>query len=355
MSKLHLRNLNGIRALAALMVINSHLPVTYTFENNHLQGLYSLTKNGQLGVYIFFLLSGFLITRIILEDKEKFKLKTFYLKRIYRIWPLYYLCFFINLCIFPFVNKDRVYDHYSFEKYFFFIQNFDTYEIAVKKLNFYAPITINWSVSIEEQFYLFWPLIFFFIKNSTIRIIIIASMMVAALLKTANIESTTGNSYFTTYAAIWDLGLGGLLAYLHWQLRNIKICIPKIITLLIYIAALVFLTNLIPIDISFTLRKILTSIIIAFFVAEQCTNHKNLFNLDRVPFFYHIGKISYGLYLLHPLVFLLVDSILASLFGYGTIRNILILLIGIPAIFLIANVSYKYFESYFLKLKAKLD
>ena len=101
--RIHFNNLNGLRFLAALMVVICHI------EQNKkgflLPNLRALVKHlGVLGVDLFFVLSGFLITILLLKEKEIFKkieYKKFYLRRILRIWPLYYLVVILSLFVLP--------------------------------------------------------------------------------------------------------------------------------------------------------------------------------------------------------------------------------------------------------------
>ncbi len=352
--KIHFKNLDGIRAMAAIMVILSHLPVGHTFPNEIIQKIWEFAKNGRHGVYIFFVLSGFLITRLILSNTN-FTLKKFYLKRIYRIWPLYYLVLAINfLIILPLLNINNQYPGNNIWLHLFFLSNFNLYDLLINGTKLLPALNIGWSVSIEEQFYLFWPLIFiFFTKNKT-RIVFIFILMVISMYFTNNIVSKNGAHNFTTTSAIWDLGFGALLAFFHLHLKNQLIKIPKLLNIAIYFFIISYLSKILDFNIHLPFERFLNSLCYGYLIFEQCTNSKNIFQLDKIPLFSYLGKISYGIYLLHPLCLLVVDSILVYILGYGLLRNLLIMGIGIPFIFFTSHISYRYYESYFLRLKEKI-
>lgn len=351
--KLHLKNLDGIRAIAAIMVILSHFPLSHTFSNKWVQTIWEIAKNGGYGVQIFFVLSGFLISRLIINDNN-FNLSKFYLKRILRIWPLYYLVLLINFfAVLPLYNVNGEYYGNNIWQHLFFLSNFNLYEILVNGYKILPPLQISWSVSIEEQFYLFWPLIFIFIRSSFGRIFTILILITIGLITANEMSSINGAKNFTTAAAVWDLGVGGLLAFLHQKLKNKPTSIPKFLNFSIYILILILLSNYFKFD--YVSKKIIHVLCFSYFIFEQCSNDKNLFQLDKVFGLAYLGKISYGIYMLHPICFLLLNYLAVMAFGYGSIRNLILLFLSVPFIFFIAHLSYKYFETYFLKLKAKLD
>ena len=165
-SKIFFPSLNGLRFIAAFVVIIHHLEQIKLFF-----GLPSLFYRwhfikivGELGVTLFFTLSGFLITYLLLAEKERFGtvfVKAFYIRRILRIWPLYYLIIILGLFILPHIPYFQipVYTegvHYRFgTKVFLYGILFPN---VVYNLYDYMPyLAQTWSIGIEEQFYLIWP------------------------------------------------------------------------------------------------------------------------------------------------------------------------------------------------------
>jgi len=162
---IYYKGLNGLRAIAALLVIMAHswdemgkfLPIF----NDAPVGM------GNLAVTIFFTLSGFLITSLLFLEQEKkgnIDIGSFYVRRILRIWPLYYWYILLCIVVFFFLQQDNLLQS-SLWFYILFAANIPY--MFDKGLN---GINHLWSISVEEQFYLFWPLFFKIHKNITKRI-----------------------------------------------------------------------------------------------------------------------------------------------------------------------------------------
>ena len=187
------RNLDGLRAVAVLMVMWSHFPV---IEGSVLSGYLSSFGDifgvGYLGVDIFFVLSGFLITSILLIEKKESKkvdFKFFYLKRSLRIFPIYFLTLlFCYLFIGP-VNYD-IYSALFYVSNFYFV--FD--EAG-------GPLRHTWSLAVEEQFYIVWPLIVLFFSTRSLERICLFWIPGIVFV-------------FSLYALfIWDSELGSRMLY----------------------------------------------------------------------------------------------------------------------------------------------
>ena len=173
--KLYLPGLNGLRAIAALAVVFSHSTLAMP-QFNLVFAPFGTTSDGKpqgyllasYGVSIFFVLSGFLISYLLLLEKElgKIDIKKFYIRRILRIWPLYYL--FLALCIITLLAVGGAVDLRALFYYVFFAANIPfIYNFAIPFLSHY------WSLAVEEQFYLFWPWIMMKIKKHLFAIILI--------------------------------------------------------------------------------------------------------------------------------------------------------------------------------------
>jgi len=156
---IYLPGLNGIRAIAAIAVVISHITLSLKDFglNPHIFGTYSDGNPRTLdlagyGVSMFFALSGFLITYLLFKEKEinQVNIKKFYLRRILRIWPLYYTYFFICFIIYFIFNVD--FSQKSSLYYLFYSANIPF--VLGGTLPFLAHF---WSLGVEEQFYMFWP------------------------------------------------------------------------------------------------------------------------------------------------------------------------------------------------------
>lgn len=158
-----LPGLNGIRTIAALGVMVSHITLAlgaldldislFGYKNGNI----SAWALGEHGVTMFFVLSGFLITFLLLKEKEKYKeinVKSFYMRRILRIWPLYYVYLVICLALYVLLYDGNVVCGTTL-LYVFFLANIpfilETTLFCLEHL---------WSIGVEEWFYIFWPFLF---------------------------------------------------------------------------------------------------------------------------------------------------------------------------------------------------
>src|SRR5580700_619224 len=172
--------LDALRGLAILLVIFHN--ASEKFPALHLQGLFA---NGWMGVDLFFVLSGFLITGILLDTKlSEGYLKNFYARRCLRIWPLYYSVIFFMFVVLPFLSRSE--GHIIFEKsspwwaYPLFLQNFLISPISTAAA---GALGVTWSLAIEEQFYLVWPWIVKFCSYAQLRRIGIAVICLSPVLR----------------------------------------------------------------------------------------------------------------------------------------------------------------------------
>lgn len=163
------KSLDGVRGLAILLVV--------VFHYNH------LLEAGWVGVQLFFVLSGFLITSILLEDKKNQPLdrylKGFYWRRTLRIFPIYYLYLLGVVGVYILTNLPE-----NFPKTVPFLLTY-TYNLfpLFYDFSFDMFFTHFWSLSIEEQFYLLWPLVIYFFNLRALRVILIVILMGAPITR----------------------------------------------------------------------------------------------------------------------------------------------------------------------------
>src|ERR1700753_3467613 len=165
-SKKYFRDLDGIRTIAFLTVFISHI---FLFNSTNLDGIRftflknNIFRNGDLGVNLFFTLSGFLITYLLLREKNAtstINFRNFYFRRILRIWPLYFLTLLISISIIyfiphvdqqvfqPFKNCDLSLHHVDY--YFFFCANF----ALIHQENVMPFLVCSWRYPLEHDFVL---------------------------------------------------------------------------------------------------------------------------------------------------------------------------------------------------------
>ena len=362
--KIHFENLNGLRFIGAFMVFLFHAFTINRevwgdfFESVPFIALRKLTSIGHYGVNLFFVLSGFLITYLLLKElRERGKIHVgfFLIRRILRLWPLYFVIVLFGFFIFPHLPFGIQTVH-EFWRYGLFLSNFDEIINGSRdSLNF---LTATWSVSIEEQFYIGWALVIGLFKWKTIRSFQIFFLVVIISSFTFRIYYAGNQSllYYHTMSVISDMGIGGILATIVFEKESVPFIerFKKWQIGLIYLFGIGFL---------FTAHKILTGRLIAiervisgtffaFVLIEQLRSKNSFFKADRIPYFERAGKLTYGFYLFHSLLIYYICSTFESLnwnehAGYFILYFFLLLFSNS----LLSIISYRYFEKPLLNLK----
>ena len=343
----YLKELDGVRAIAALMVMVFHFFQPIETSNKILLLLKKVSILGQTGVSLFFVLSGFLITRILLSTKDnKNYFYNFYIKRSLRIFPLYYAFLIIYYYIFPIIAKSNFIDFNQQIYYWVYLQDFAQ---TFKWKNLFGPGHF-WSLAVEEHFYLFWPLLIYFFNKKKIFISIIVLIVVSILVRIV----LTYNGYevfYFTFSRMDELAVGALLAILELNKRLINKNSYKFIILLFIVllpTLAIFILNNASGNSSLQIIKfILLSFAYFSLIGFVITSNDNniIKRILKLKAFSYTGKISYGLYVYHPICFWMFNHFFST-------NHFLINLLGSFILtFIIASTSYYFFESYFLKLK----
>ncbi|HYD20078.1 MAG TPA: acyltransferase [Flavipsychrobacter sp.] len=344
----HYKELDGVRGLAALMVIFFHFFRDLCPPGTVPPLIQKFSAFGWTGVSLFFVLSGFLITRILINNKGTASyFLNFYGRRTLRIFPLYYLALVIVYFILPAIENTPVPDAGLQKWYWLYLQNFAT----TFKWPTEGPEHF-WSLAIEEHFYLFWPLLVFLLNRKKLKIAIPLFFAATIITRALFLQNGLDVSRFT-FTRLDELTLGALLAVWEVEGRLVTTTAKKFLLLfalsIIPVVGLwVFTTgqglDLIQLS-KFTLLALCYFGLIGYLVSEKEGHFiKRIFSTR--PFTY-AGKISYGLYVYHPICFALtgkylpVDSVFLSL------------LVNCTLVFLVAGASYHFFEARFLKLKKR--
>lgn len=340
------KNLDGVRAIAALMIMVFHFFGGIVPNSTTLKFLTKISIFGQTGVTLFFVLSGFLITRILLESKGSHNyFKNFYLRRALRIFPLYYLFLFLYYYLVPYFIGPQEPDFSNKIYYFTYLQNFaETFNWNVNGPEHF------WSLAVEEHFYLFWPFIVYLFSNKNLTKIIIGIVIGAMLLRTFMINNGYEVFYFT-FTRFDSLAIGAFLAILEQQNflqeKNSKLFLFLLIGLFVPTVAMwIFFTGEANKYIQIFKFLFLSSIYFSIIAYLLCIKGDSPLNkILKTKFFSYTGKISYGLYVYHPLVYSICKRFLDS--RYIEVN----FFIRIIFTYLIAALSYHFFESSFLKMK----
>lgn len=367
-SKFYLPNLNSLRAIAALMVIMCHL------LEGQSRTIVFLGNFGSSGVTIFFVLSGFLITYLLLMEQKvfsKININAFYFRRILRIWPLYFLILFIAYVVIPyFIPEDHLIemDRRSLKSFLmnvFFLTNFT----LILKL---TPLIIRviWSIGIEEQFYIFWPwLIKMKEKKRNSLILLIIFFFPFSKLFFVLFEYYTGSNSLQIISSIITVtrfdsmaigGLFGILAFCkkidfgYFTIRYESITSKKIQWGVYFSIFISYLITFIYPSLFQIINYILHPCLFAICIVNLATNSNSVLNIEN-NYMNYLGKISYGLYLIHQIVIYLVLARLKAFFKYDSVflNYLLPYTITLAIIVFISGILYKYYESPFFRLKNK--
>lgn len=359
--------LDPFRFFAAFLVVIYHIEeaklldfgLSTHFPNEFLRFI------GPVAVTFFFVLSGFLITYLLLGEKEKYSsisIKQFYLRRVLRIWPLYYLIVIVGIFVLPHLSNFNE-NYESFQTYspaillmyFTFFSNLGLV-IGGKAILF---IGHTWSIGVEEQFYLFWPLLIKFIKKPLRAILGVIIIEYFFKFLFAFLQSKHPGVFFenaieflkvTRFECMAIGGIGAYLVYFHKaKLSGWFFSFP--IRAAIFTLTLVLLYNGVTIQ---GIHNLLYSTLFCYLIL-----YISVLNKIKLPsFFSYLGTISYGIYMYHPLiipaVFILLkkqlpqfeNSITLNLCAYSLI---IFLTIAISAL------SYRFFEFPFINLKKRFS
>lgn len=350
--------LDGIRGLAILMVLFSH---NFSFVP------YSMF--GEFGVDLFFVLSGFLITDILLKTKEnKNYLRTFYIRRILRIFPIYYLTLTAFFILAPYCSQLQNQYSYYFNNQLFFWLYFQNWLPIIQPPPFLTNSILGhlWSLSVEEQFYIIWPFLILVCKKTKALIRICLLIIICFILFRFLAWLFLGNSnltYWLQFNTRMDgLCIGSLIAV--WRFTNVDIKSKILRWGALFIGFHIFIAI-----ISKTVFHYMphfsflgyTSISIVFGISIVLAIEKKnkIINavFELMPLRY-IGKISYGLYLFHFPVLVVFKIYFADYIrklGFQPLySDIIIAVITALIAILISIFSYNFIEKKILRLKDKI-
>jgi len=336
-------SLDGLRAISILAVVWHH-------SGFHGSGIFS---RGYLGVQLFFAISGFLITTLLLREREStghINLRDFYVRRTLRIFPLYYATIAIYALLVHFSERATergALFHANLPAYLTYTSNWFVDLIAGKSVIFYFA----WSLATEEQFYLCWPSIMRFSRTWRFPVFAISTLLVVGEL-----ARFARDHHFVSTSAL----LPKILASIASPICLGCICAiavhgPKGFALAYRIAgrpwsaplALVLLVGAFSFELpSFANAVIMVYLVLACVIRQH---HYLRAALDNSAVRY-LGTISYGMYLLNMLALNLVRKILGD--SEGSLQQFACTTI---VVILIASISYYGFEAPFLRLKKRFS
>jgi peptidoglycan/LPS O-acetylase OafA/YrhL len=336
----YIPSLNGLRALSIFSVLLVHINIQ-EFHNAY---RIPLLLDRELGVNIFFILSGFLITTLLLQEEKLMgviSLKDFYLRRVFRIFPVYYVLLLVYLLlqlagVLHFKPSSWL-TSLTYTKYFNWSNDWETAHL--------------WSLSVEEHFYLLWPFIFKYLRRYRVSFawaMIILVPMLRIFYAEYPLDFMNPLTIFQKGDALmWGCIFAIYREQIESRIRKIPFIFSGILLLLICLehSAVMVLPpgvyqwTVIPfLTTTGTVGDVAVGILILSSVSRSRTVWYQFLNL---PFMNYIGKLSYSLYIWQQLFF----SHDIGFFGQLPVNLVLI--------FAVANISYYFIEKPFLRLKGQ--
>jgi peptidoglycan/LPS O-acetylase OafA/YrhL len=361
-------NLNGLRAIGASIVMIGHV--------DFIKLLWKVTDVqwfpvfGKIGVALFFSLSGFLITSLLfneLQATHTIRLKDFYIRRILRIWPLYYWLVLLGLLVLNRIpalkipelsdNMYRTMTWASLLNVLLIIPNFT---------HFYIPYSDQrWSIIVEEQFYLIQPAVMRIFRKRSVLVIVFcllafSSEITGGLIRLFHLyRHISAGAIGAIMEQLKYLGciavgcLGSTLFYKR-ESRLKAFIFSRAVQVLVLVLIVVFALGSFYVlrkeeGVDFRIYCVLFSIV----VVNAALNPRNIFRLET-PVLNFLGKISYGIYMYHMMCIGIAFAIARSIPNL-IVQNLVLYILSIGLTILVSWLSFDYFESFFLKLKPWLQ
>lgn len=363
----YFKNLDGLRFLCFLSVFTVH---TIRSDNAQLNANFyfqkivgGLLSNGELGVNFFFVLSGFLITYLLIVEKQTtstINIPNFWFKRVIRIWPLYFACVLFGFVIFPYLKillGQVPNETADFKLYLLFMGNFNILWNGPPDA---TELGVLWSIAIEEQFYLIWPIILYLIPVKKYWIVFLSFILVSLTFRAFNDKPLI--FYFHTLSCISDMAVGGFGAWLITQLqfKTMIVNLSRFKIIIIYVLfGLVFVFCRQIFDhFLFTrvIERLIVSILMVLIILEQNYSIHSFYKMGNFKGLSKLGLTTYGMYMLHIIGFLIVTTLLKLLKLSDNIYCIIFLapILGLLITIALSKLSFYYFENRFLKLRKYL-
>lgn len=370
----YFEGLNALRFFAAYMVLLHHAEaIRLNYKLFNLKQ-YSLFNNGGLAVSFFFVLSGFLITYLLLKEKTQtnnISVRKFYIRRILRIWPLYYFLVFIGTVMVPLILhylNSPVEVPYSFGDVILYYVFFAPFMVNI----FYGHHLLEplWSIGVEEIFYIIWAPLFKVLQQNVLVIIIsVIVIKVALMIVMINFFSDGMLYQILRWLQFEAMAVGGLGAYfLYHSDKDIsfRFIFNKPMQCLVFffiilrLIAFKYLTGVSGIfEFIFTtpiLSQLIMNFVFLWLIVNISINRFSMLKLNN-RLFNFLGDISYGIYMYHMVIIFLVilfgTKIFISLNCY--VSTLLFYSIITLLVVAVAWLSKKYFEDRFLRLKTKFQ
>jgi peptidoglycan/LPS O-acetylase OafA/YrhL len=371
-AKVYFPGLHGLRFFAAMLVVFSHVELMknyHGYPNLYASNL-AAYESGRMGVTLFFVLSGFLISYLLLTEMKvsgTISVRKFYGRRILRIWPLYYLLVLMTFIVLPRITFFAV-PKYSEALHLNLRYTFPLYLLLLPQLalSVFEPVPFAeplWSIGVEEQFYLLWPLLMKYAKNFlglSIGIILGTWALKQIVFLLAEADRASPNLKYWNYllnylyfTRIECMAVGGLSAWLVFaQFKRVLNVIFNPLFQLLVFAFTIYL--LITENYKPVYNYVVYAICFCAIIINVAANPRPLIRIENRLFIF-LGNISFSIYMFHEIVIKATMQSLVRMWGVnfnGAASNLALYALSIAGILAISATAYYGFEKRFLRLKS---
>lgn len=348
--------LDTIRFISILLVVLHH----QFFESNPL--LKWFNDHGWVGVDIFFCMSGFLITGLLLKEINKdgtINLKLFWFRRMLRLWPSWLVTLFLSfVMVFILSSSNSTVREALYEKWWHYLLHVGNYSYIFEG-KIHTLYSHYWSLAVEEHFYFLWPVILIFFTTKKSLFGVVWSLIIASFMFRYYHIMNGGSEHlvsFSTHTRLDQLLMGCLLAFYFPTIKKLSYSSEIVMTVTmfsLYFFGLYICKNnqdfIILNSLSYTVIGFATCLLIIIALKGNAWGLRKLLNLS---IFAKLGVLSYGVYLIHLHVNYIVFPIAKNLPWLDN-QNILAL-INLILPFVPAYFMYFYIDEFFSTYKKKL-
>ncbi len=363
-NRVYFEHLDVVRFLAAFMILIYHAYLAWrgwfgelgilsngTYKDLNYTGkiVNTFIDNFGIGVDVFFLISGFLITYILLEERKKFKkieIGKFIIRRTLRIWPLYFALIIISPFLVGWLDSSPEPNYIANS---LFLGNFD----IIQTESWTFPFSHFWSICIEEHFYLIWPFIIAFIPRKKMLVSFISIIIVSILFRMYAYSYLEGNWYYIYLHTLsrMDVLVIGAFGALYYQNHSFEFKLNRWIRYLLYFILIYFMSNYKGAEwisvYSAGFKKYFEIGIIAVLLLDFNFNSKYKHYLPQKSWIHYLGKVSYGIYMFSNILILII--IKKIMWKYDIHNFWIFMCLNIGLSIGVSILSYELFEKQILK------
>lgn len=369
--KVYFPGLNGLRFFAAMLVVFGHIELLKEYHGyGNIHSNLAVYELGRMGVTFFFVLSGFLISYLLFAEQTStgtISIRKFYIRRVLRIWPLYFLIVILAFFVLPripFFNipglsaELPVYFKYTLPLFVLFLP-----QLA---LSLYPPVPYAeplWSIGVEEQFYLLWPLL---VKHTRRFLALAVGIVIAGFLikqlaymiasASRDAEAVRYWNYFISYfyfTRMECMAVGAIGAWMVFKKKRaaLKLIYHPATQAAVYVLTLgALVTEAFKPVFNYTLYSVLFCVIIL----NIATNPRSLVKAESHALIF-LGNISYSIYMLHEIAIKICIGLITRINGTtfnDAASNVALYIASTALTLLLASVTYLFYERKFLRMKS---